>query len=415
MWPASPQRRMAAWAALSLLGALVSEALVLFVLDTPRLDLFQPLVVVIALAVALAAATISGARAALVAGTLSGLYATSVLLRYSDDPDVLVRLVTGLVVGGTIFGLSLYVGAARSAQERSNARVLAGERETARALEAHNRELAAANSVLRDFAHVVAHDLKEPIRGIDVLLDVLEEDEAERLSPAGRELLMRARSAERRLADLVNALLDYARATRIEPGDLRRIDVTETLASELCRARFANLMRERNASVEAPPAGAPRVLATHGALSLILGNLISNAIRHNPNPSPHVRVRVDPERDGRVTLAVEDNGPGFPPEVLQRLDEMAQGGGQPSGLGRSGFGLLLVTRAVERMGGRVRVRRSELGGAEVRVDLPAVEPPAPDAQEPAAGAPDARPATTRAPRRPDARDPRRGYVAPGGA
>ena len=232
------------------------------------------------------------------------------------------------------------------------------------------RELEASNRALRDFTHVVAHDLRNPVRGLGMLIGFIERDAAPRLTPEGQEELAFARREADRLSLLLESLLDYSRVTNFDLSDLRAVDVAQTLASDVCRTRFDALLRERGARLEPPAQGAPPVRANEGALALVLGNLVANAITHNGKPAPRVEVRVR-AREGGVEVSVHDDGPGFSSESLACVQDAVAGRESARGLGRSGFGIVLVHRAVDRMGGRVSFGASDLGGAAVAITLAA--------------------------------------------
>lgn len=91
--------------------------------------------------------------------------------------------------------------------------------------------------------------------------------------------------------------------------------------------------------------------------------------QHNPSPAPHVRVTIQPDFEARshVLVTVEDNEPGFDENVRHHFDHVKPG--RPTTL-RGGFGLIIVRRAVERLGGSLTLKKGEsLGGACVRVSL----------------------------------------------
>lgn len=247
------------------------------------------------------------------------------------------------------------------------------ERREREAVTARNRELATANQILTDFTHVVSHDLKEPVRALAVLHRALEEDDGARLSPGGQEMLGRLKDADVRLAAMVEALLEYSRATRVNVADLRPVSLASVLRSDEFTARYATLAAERRAVVDLATEDAV-VLGARTALSIILGNLVANAIKHNPSATPRVRVRARPLPPEKVEILVEDNGPGFSPESLERIRAVIDGRQHAAGVGRSGFGILIVQRAVERLGGELHLGSPGGTGAAIRVVLHAPRP-----------------------------------------
>ena len=339
----------------------------------------QRVSIVFVLGATLVAASLWGRGPAVVSGALGGAYTVLFFATFGTQGDLGMRVMLGSAIGAAILGFTLLVGALRSRADRA----LAAERERTRALRHKAAELAEANAGLarandalqfvneglEAFAYVVAHDLKEPVRAMAALL---EDAEGEAVRPVVRENVHAARVANERLAKLLAGLLEVARASRLDPHAVRPVDPIVVLGSDSCVARYGAIRDERHARVESSSlVGTPPVLATEEHVSQILGNLVLNAIRHNDKTSPLVRVRVAPQdAEGTMVLvSVEDDGPGFDPRVVDQA-----GRSKPGRIGtiKGGFGLVIVRRAVERLGGSVWFGRSEdLGGAAVHFTVPA--------------------------------------------
>lgn len=256
------------------------------------------------------------------------------------------------------FALAVLRDVTERVRLRRDAERRSAERERA------NASLARANESLTAFTYVVSHDLKEPVRAIDVYLNLLREEHGAALPPDALDLVDRASLATRRLSALLKGLLDLSRVDRMDL-QRERVSVGEVLESDACRGVYEDLLRERAGVLEAPEG--PPVLATPSLLCQTLGNLVTNALRHNPASPPRVRVEAQRATGDAVEVRVEDNGRGFPPSLVARFNATGE-------LGRTGFGLLIARRAVERLGGRMWLGSSEaLGGASVRFTLPAAK------------------------------------------
>lgn len=225
-----------------------------------------------------------------------------------------------------------------------------------------NEALRHANEDLQAFAFVVSHDLKEPMRAIEGYLDVFVEEKGAALDPEAQDLLRQTRRAATRLRSQLERLLEYSRASREELA-MGPTSVADVVASDACWTHFARLAKERNAKITVEE-GIPLVEANADALAQVLGNLIANAIRHNPSPVPAVTISGRAgERD--VDIVVKDNGKGFPENVR---DAHAAGALLPGAGAGSGFGLAIARRAVERLGGGMRLENGP-DGAEVHLVL----------------------------------------------
>jgi CHASE3 domain sensor protein len=153
-------------------------------------------------------------------------------------PGVLVLLlVAGAVLAGftraTIRALIAEHEAAVIEAKRSALALREAEKQRAdeleRAVIARTAELAAVNRELEAFSYSVSHDLRAPLRAIDGFSNVLVEDYANVLDAEGRDALSRVRAAAKRMAQLIDDLLELSRVTRAE---LTRTDVDVSALAE---------------------------------------------------------------------------------------------------------------------------------------------------------------------------------------
>lgn len=324
-------------------------------------------ILLLSIGAALYGAFVAGVRGGLLSSLMVALYMFHYRAPHAAGVDlsaattqaaVLVLLIAG--------GLSGLVGALKQRADDAMARAFLDERRHADALRRANADLTRANETLEAFSYVVSHDLKEPVRATATYLEMAKEGA---LDPATRESIERAADANDRLRALLLGLLEYSRASladlRLEP-----VALDEVLDSEACRAQFAPVARERGAELTLE---GDRVVvhATAPLLCQVVGNLVLNAVKHNRAPTPRVRIRGERSGGRDVLVHIDDNGPGFPPETLDRF----RAGGKTFATG-GGFGLVLARRGVERLGGEMRLGRSPEGGARVTLQLPAAEKPA---------------------------------------
>ncbi len=211
----------------------------------------------------------------------------------------------------------------------------------------------------REFSGNVAHELRTPLAGIRALASYgLSHQE-----PAvWREQLQAIAASEARASRLVEKLLALAVAAEAEAG-LRLAPVSlDRLVRE---AVLRHLPRADAAGVDLGARGIERPVQVQGDATLIeaiLDNLLDNALRYGVTPGASdaaITVAVDAEAEG-VTLSVQDNGPGMPPEQQALLvDRGSQGeAGRLLGQG-AGIGLALVAQHA-----RLMKARMELGQAE---------------------------------------------------
>lgn len=198
------------------------------------------------------------------------------------------------------------------------------------------------NAELDQFAHIVSHDLKAPLRGIDNVVSWIEEDHSLDLPPkvAGYVAVIKGRVA--RAEDLLNGILSYSRAGRGQQP-MERVNIRELL-EEIKE----NLPHIPGLSL-VYPASLPVLYTERLPLFQIFSNLIVNACKHNTNADPVVAIRVDEDQD-ILRFSVADNGPGIAEAYHQKVFMMFQTLQDPGSFESTGIGLAIVKKILtERM------------------------------------------------------------------
>lgn len=222
-----------------------------------------------------------------------------------------------------------------------------------------NRELASRNRELDDFAYVVSHDLKAPLRAVHHLTEWIEEDLAGELRGETPQNLRQLRENAARMDHMVDALLTYARAVRAR-GKPEEVDVRSLVADVI-----ASLRVPEGFVVEIGPL--PAVRTERVALRQVFQNLIGNAVEHHDRDRGTVRISAAEVEDG-VEFTVEDDGPGIAPQFHAKAFQIFQTLGSRR-KDSTGVGLATVKRLVERHGGCIRLE-SEGRGARFRFTWP---------------------------------------------
>ena len=212
-------------------------------------------------------------------------------------------------------------------------------------------ELERSNRELDRFAYVASHDLKAPLRAIDNLSTWLDQDVHELLPPASQEHLNKLRGRVQRMERLLDDLLAYSRAGRVQ----HKPQQVET--GMLVRSIFElqSPPPEFQLTVEDPM---PDLYTQRVPLETVLRNLIGNAIKHHTRPDGKVWVGAQ-QRAGEVEFYVCDDGPGIAPEYHERIFDLFQTLQPRDQLEASGMGLAIVKKTVESAGGHVAVRSAE--------------------------------------------------------
>ena len=216
----------------------------------------------------------------------------------------------------------------------------------------------------------VSHDLRTPLASIRAAAGNLMDPDMTWSPDEQREAAATIDREAERLNELVTNLLDMS---RVEAGEL--VAKLEPFSLEDlvrgCLARRRARLGPRQVLVALDPT-LPPVLVDGLFFEQALANVLDNVARHTPATTT-LRVHdAPPPAPGMVRLMAEDDGPGVPPEALDRLFDkfFRVRRGSDGSRGSTGVGLSVARGLVEAMGGRIGARASEGGGLAIVIDLP---------------------------------------------
>lgn len=227
------------------------------------------------------------------------------------------------------------------------------------------RQLQELESARDTLTHMIVHDLRSPLTGLQGYLDligIVANGNAEVVEYASEAQLIAGR-----LTEMVSQVLDVS---RLEAGQMP-VSLRETDLVALLPAAVASLgppPGEISVAYDLPEPPV-RLMCDPDLISRVMVNLVGNAYKFTPTGG-QVRVGLAAE-DDRVRLTVTDNGPGIPAEfrglIFQKFGQAPLG--RSAGVRSSGLGLAFCKLAVEAHRGKIGIEGAEHGGARFWVEL----------------------------------------------
>ncbi len=239
------------------------------------------------------------------------------------------------------------------------------EKEASRLLLQYTEELEKKNKELDQFAYVVSHDLKAPLRGINNLSMWIEEDIGGQLEGETKTNLDLMRKRVKRMEGLIDGILQYSRAGRIkhQPQTFSTKDTIQEIVSNLSAPeKFTISIQEE----------LPTLTSEKIAFEQVISNYISNAIKYNNNPEPTIHISCE-QKDAFYHFCVADNGPGIEKEFHEKVFVIFQTLQARDTFESTGVGLAIVKKMVEDKGGKVWIESEKGKGAKFYFSWPAHE------------------------------------------
>lgn len=248
------------------------------------------------------------------------------------------------------------------------------EREHLLQMEVNNQELKRLNQLKSRFLAVAAHDLKNPMSTVLLLVDKLLQMDERAVTPAEqKQMARRIRDSIHRMLGTVQGLMDSALyESEHVPLKKRSIDLV-ALVRHVMEENHLYASSKRIHLQGFLPSDPLRVEADEMRIREAIDNLVNNAIKFSPlDRSVEIAIATPPDAPAAVRVMVKDQGPGLSEEdkvtmfgAYQRLSAVPTGGETSIGIGLS-----IVKQMVELHGGRVWVEGEHGKGAAFFIELP---------------------------------------------
>lgn len=224
-----------------------------------------------------------------------------------------------------------------------------------------NNELSRKVKELDQFAYIVSHDLKAPLRNISSIITWMEEDFEKEIPPAMKEQFNMVKSRITGMENLIEGILSYSRSGRNSKPEW-------IVPAEVCKEIIEMNVSAKKIAVSIQP-NMPAFTGQKTQFIQVMSNLINNAVKHG-GENTEITIGVMP-LEGCLQFFVKDNGPGIASVHHQRIFEMFQSLHENETKG-SGIGLAIVKKIVEGHNGKVWVESQPGHGATFYFTWPLV-------------------------------------------
>ena len=234
------------------------------------------------------------------------------------------------------------------------------------ALKTHADELEQSNQELQNFAFVASHDLREPLRKIQIFGSRLQERYSDVLDKRGLDYLDRMQNGSARMQIFIEDLLAYASLSK-KLTSFEQTDLNQMLQNVLDDIKIRIQETDADIHYEALPI----IEANPTLMRQLWQNLLSNAIKFRQAGS-HPIIHIESQRieNDQVQMTVADNGIGFEPEFGERIFGMFQRLHGRSAYEGTGIGLAICRKIVEQHQGTISATGVKGKGATFTITLP---------------------------------------------
>ena len=221
------------------------------------------------------------------------------------------------------------------------------------------------NRELKDFASIVSHDLKAPLRGIKSLATWILDDCSDKLGEQANEQMNLLLGRVERMYNLIEGVLQYSRAGR--SGE----QIVQVNLDDFIPEAIDMLVPPENISITIEDT-MPVIECAETHVMQLFQNLLSNAIKYMDKPKGQIKVGCV-EQDGFWKFSIADNGPGIDEKHFEKIFKMFQALSVTEEFEGTGVGLTVAKKIVELYGGTIWVESKISKGSTFFFTLPKQE------------------------------------------
>ena len=237
-------------------------------------------------------------------------------------------------------------------------------KEKTAALEQTIKELEQANEELNQFTYITSHDLKEPLRSINGFTTLLERELGDTPKEEAKDLMRNIKRYVNQMHKLIEGVIQYSLISNQKPSF-----EAFSLHSLLIEVQSNLNGTVQNSNAEIYLNQDITLYSSKSHLSIILSNLLKNAVYYNEREVPEVQIEANSSSTG-WTINVKDNGIGIEKQYLEKIFIMFKRLHSRMEYEGAGLGLAITKRLIEQLGGTIAVQSTLGRGSEFSIFLP---------------------------------------------
>ncbi len=235
------------------------------------------------------------------------------------------------------------------------------QKKQAREIEEKNLQLERSNAELASFSYIASHDLKEPLRKMQMFTNRILEQDYETLSDKSKEYFQRIINSSKRMDDLIIALLNYSRTNNAEV-EFTHVDINIVIAE--IKNNLHELLDENKVELEVEQM--PVIYGVPHQITQLFSNIITNAVKYRSEKrQPRIKISYkEVSQEGLLKsdimgvekyckIIIEDNGIGFEQEYAEKIFELFQRLHNKDEYEGTGIGLSICKKIVQNHGGMI--------------------------------------------------------------
>ena len=234
---------------------------------------------------------------------------------------------------------------------------------------ARTQQLEEANREMEAFSYSISHDLRAPLRSIQLYTDMLETDYADQLDEGGKKLLQKLLNKTQNMEKLIKELLEFFRMGKKELI-YQKISMSKMVKDLIVAIKEEEKTRDI-AFIVHPLLYVP---ADSMLMKEVWTNLISNAVKYTKYKEKAVIEISAEEKENTIVYSVKDNGVGFDMHYADKLFKIFQRLHSQEKFEGTGIGLSFVQRIIKKHGGKIWAEAKEGQGAAFFFELSKEEP-----------------------------------------